>query len=217
MFLLVMDDPFEVGLTSLDYWRLCDELTIIQASLLVAGHDPSSIQYFVESNGIEQRPLGYEAVKAALSRALLKKSIKGHLCPLPDYDINGHYTEFVEGSIDLERSVIEVADLKIWLTSRAITTGFFFPTKEAVPDFLDPKNARYSPKLAASVTAWFEMEKGGLLKGKSVKQSLEKWLRLNAGDFGLCDEEGKPNETGIQECAKVANWNPAGGAPKTPS
>ena len=61
------------------------------------------------------------------------------------------------------------------------------------------------------------MENGGLLSGKTVKQSLEKWLRLNARDYGLCDEEGKPNETGIQECAKVVNWQQKGGAPKTPS
>ena len=43
-----------------------------------------------------------------------------------------------------------------------------------------------------------------------------KWLRENGADFGLSDEEGKPNELGIEECAKVANWQPGGGAPKTP-
>lgn len=55
------------------------------------------------------------------------------------------------------------------------------------------------------------------LKGKSPKQALSKWLREHAAEFGLSDEEGKPNETGIEEAAKVANWQPGGGAPKTPS
>jgi hypothetical protein len=45
---------------------------------------------------------------------------------------------------------------------------------------------------------------------------LLKWLREHAADFGLSDEDGKPNETGIEEAAKVANWQPGGGAPKTP-
>jgi hypothetical protein len=43
-----------------------------------------------------------------------------------------------------------------------------------------------------------------------------KWLREHAAEFGLTDDDGKPNETGIEEAAKVANWQPTGGAPKTP-
>jgi hypothetical protein len=43
-----------------------------------------------------------------------------------------------------------------------------------------------------------------------------KWLREHAAKFGMTDDDGKPNETGIEEAAKVANWQPTGGAPKTP-
>jgi hypothetical protein len=32
----------------------------------------------------------------------------------------------------------------------------------------------------------------------------------------LVDKQGKPNGTGIEEVAKVANWQTDGGAPKTP-
>jgi hypothetical protein len=32
----------------LDYWRLCDELSLIQAALLLAGEDPSATQQYVE-------------------------------------------------------------------------------------------------------------------------------------------------------------------------
>ncbi|MND07504.1 hypothetical protein D3C83_295210 [compost metagenome] len=53
--------------------------------------------------------------------------------------------------------------------------------------------------------------------GKSPKQALEKWLREHALEFGLTTEDGSPNGTGIEEAAKVANWQPGGGAPKTPS
>ena len=59
------------------------------------------------------------------------------------------------------------------------------------------------------------MEDQDLHKGKTPKQALDKWLRLNASQFNLSDDDGKPNEQGIQECAKVANWQDKGGAPKT--
>lgn len=51
----------------------------------------------------------------------------------------------------------------------------------------------------------------------SPKQALTKWLRENAAEFGLSDDEGKSNETGIEEVAKVDNWKPGGGSPKTPT
>jgi hypothetical protein len=54
------------------------------------------------------------------------------------------------------------------------------------------------------------------LKGKHPKQALVKWLREHAAELQLADDEGIPNETGIDEAAKVANWQPTGGAPKTP-
>ncbi|QBQ56110.1 hypothetical protein [Nitrosococcus wardiae] len=52
--------------------------------------------------------------------------------------------------------------------------------------------------------------------GKHPKQALAKWLREHAAEFCLTDDKGKLNEAGIQEAAKVANWQPGGGAPKTP-
>jgi hypothetical protein len=32
----------------------------------------------------------------------------------------------------------------------------------------------------------------------------------------MTDDEGKLVETAIEECSKIANWNPKGGSPKTP-
>lgn len=81
-------------------------------------------------------------------------------------------------------------------------------------DYLDPNHPRYAPKLAAAVRAWQAVTDAG---GKHPKQALAKWLRENAAEFGMTDDGGKPNETGIEEAAKVANWQPGGGAPKTPS
>lgn len=54
------------------------------------------------------------------------------------------------------------------------------------------------------------------INGKTPKQALEKWLRENAADFGLTDEDGSPVNLAIEECSKVANWKLDGGPPKTP-
>lgn len=197
----------------MDFWRLCDELTVVQAALLFAGCDPSGTDGYAESSDMHMRPAGYEAAKTAISNALRRAKIQGNWIPLYDTDINGNPIGAIDGSLDVVQSQIDVASLKSWLMSRGIRTGFFFPVATEAPDYLDPTHQRYAPKLAASVAAWMAVEDP---KGKHPKQALTKWLRENAAEFGLSDDEGKPNEQGIEECAKVANWQPGGGAPRTP-
>jgi len=53
----------------LDFWRLCEELTIVQAALLVIGEDPS-IAGYAEDQDVQNRPVGYEAVKTAICGGL---------------------------------------------------------------------------------------------------------------------------------------------------
>lgn len=205
----------EVALSSIDYWRLCDELNIIQAALLIVGSDPSGNQLYVEGWQPHEQPDGYAGAKAAVSRALHRGDIEGKPRELPDHDINGHFVGPIEGTTDLEASMMEVDSLKRWLRERGFNTGFFFPAAKETPDYLDPNHPRYSQKLAATVNAWLELE-GSDLGVRTAKQSLERWLREHAPSYGLSDEDGKPNEKGIEECAKVANWKQKGGAPKTP-
>ena len=118
---------------------------------------------------------------------------------------------------DWSRTTICKDDLRGWLKSKNFPCEFFSPSvaKDGEPDYLDssPSNLRYAPKLVAAVRAWQAITDP---KGKSPKQALLKWLREHAAEFGLSDDEGKPNETGIEEVAKVANWLPRGGATKTP-
>jgi hypothetical protein len=127
---------------------------------------------------------------------------KDHSCfykPFPDWSL----------------STVSKADLVAWLSAAGFRSGFFFPdASNDAPDYLDPSHPRYAPKLAAAVKAWQEVSDPA---GKHPKQALVKWLREHAAEFGMTDDEGKVNETGIEEVAKVANWQPGGGAPKTPS
>ena len=200
----------------LEYWRLCDELTIVQAALLIAGRDPSVDGEYIEGWGPEKWPLGYSAAKTAISNALRRGKITGQVIPVYKYDIDGNTCGHVSDSIDVEKSRVEVESLRAWLSERGLRTGFFFPDPHVLHDYLDPKHPRYAPKLAAAVLAWQAIGTE-TMSGKSPKQALMKWLREHAAEFGMTDEDGKPNETGIEEAAKVANWQPSGGAPKTPS
>jgi hypothetical protein len=200
---------------ALDYWRLCDELSVVQAALLVADRDPSIHAMYIENSDAD-RPVGYEAAKTAISNALRRGAINGKISPLYDYNEDGIPFREVEDSIDFASSRIEVESLRTWLAGRGLKTGFFFPEPSDFRDYLDPRHPRYAPKLAAAVLAWQAIGNEAGISGKSPKQALMKWLREHAAEFGMTDEDGKPNETGIEEAAKVANWQPSGGAPKTP-
>ena len=207
-----MADDFWSGdeTDDLDYWRLCDELSIYEAAVLVIGRSPGRLPH-VENWNRDKRPEGYEAAKTAVRNALRGGRIKGKIEPEYESDFNGN-SHPVADSIALS-SRVEVESLKAFLASRGFRRGFFFPERTETPDYLDPGNPRYAPKLAAAVRAWQAVMDPS---GRHPKQALAKWLRENAAEFGLTDDEGKPNETGIDETAKVANWQPGGGAPKTP-
>lgn len=181
-----------------DFWRLCDWLTIPQAALLIVGEDASQVES-IDQLGLTQRPPGYEAIKAAIFQAVQQEFISTSIDDPP-----GTYHPNVS---------IEIESLRVWLKTRGVRGGFFFPEKTSTPDYLNPEHERYAPKLAAAVHAWLAVTD---TQGKSPKQALTKWLREHAVEFGLSNDEGNPNETGIEEVAKVANWQPSGGAPRTP-
>ncbi len=197
-----------------DYWKLCDELNIMQAALLIIGVDPSSKDgCHCESLDLDERPFGYEAAKIAISIALMKKTISGQHISLYDYDIDGDPCGEQPNTTDIQKSIVEVASLQQWLSRRGFRTGFFFPVTIDAPDYMDKKNPRFAPKLVASVRAWQAVSDPGK---KSPKQALEKWLREHAAEFGLVDDDGNPVNNAIEECSKVANWSQGGGAPKMP-
>jgi hypothetical protein len=190
----------------LDYWRLCDELSVVQAALLIVGQDPSESQDYIHNWDARRRPVGYDAAKAALVNAISGKRLSANI--VEDEQV---------GETDWYQTTISVEDLRTWLKSRGIKTGYFFPAPEADPDYLSEFHPTYSAKLAAAIEAWKAVSADAeLRRGKSVKQALAIWLRQHANEFGLTKEDGNPNEQGIEEVAKIANWDTRGGAPKTP-
>lgn len=199
-------DDFAPPIASLDYWRLCDELSVVQAALLIVGVDPSGAQDYIDQWQPENRPRGYNAAKAALVNAIGRKR-------LPAKIVEGQW----EGPPDWHQTTISVEDLRKLLKERGFATGFFFTAPEAAADYLSQFHDNYSPKLAAAIEAWEAVSADAeLRRGKSVKQALMVWLRQHANEFGLTKDDGNPNEQGIEDVAKIANWDTKGGAPKTP-
>ena len=204
----------------LDYWRLSDELNVIQAALLIVGEDPAQFQEWVDGWKPEERPIGYDAARTALTHAVHSGRLPATKVDHEAYQqwdgVNDEMVGCTPDEADWERTIIKVEDIRSWLASRGFSRGFFFPSSADAQDYLDSNHTRYAPKLAAAIGAWLAIDSESALQGKSPKQSLMRWLREHAAEYKLSDDEGKPNETGIEECAKVANWQDKGGAPKTP-
>ena len=136
----------QFDLNEFDYWRLCDELSLMQAALLIVGCDPSSEQSYAENWQLHERPTGYEAAKAAISNALRRGAIKGKLIPLYYTDINGNPCGTIDDSIDVKESRVEVNSLRAWLAGRGFHTGFFFPVATDAPDYLTPTTHVMAPR-----------------------------------------------------------------------
>ena len=147
----------ELKMENMDYWRLCDELSVLQAALLVIGEDPSKDSAYAENWHLHERPAGYEAAKTAITNALRKGTIEGKIIPFYDTDINGNVCGEIPDSLDVKESRVGVESLRTWLRSRGIQSGFFFPTATDTPDYLNRTHPRYAPKLAAAIQAWLEL------------------------------------------------------------
>ena len=217
-------------------WRLCDELTVVQAALLILDVDPSDFSSGTNTLGtIQMEPsktiVGYTATVTALTNAILAGSLPAKIRSsarpwgYAEFLSSAEETGMDVGSSkiiyrsqpDWTMTTISVNELRNWLEGRGETSNFFFPDKRTVAlEYLDPQNESYSHKLAAAVSAWQAVVNDPRLRnGRSVKAAITKWLEGNAKRFGLMRSNGRPNEHGIEEIAKVANWDPKGGAPKT--
>ena len=203
----------------MDYWRFCDDISIVQAALLILGINPSDFINLMTLQTNEY-PDNFNAVFTALTNAVICKKLKAEI----HFTIEQRFDPIAEGFYedetkdpDWDKTMVSVDDIRSWLKSRGVKQGFFFPQPIETQDYLDPNQKNYSPKLAAAIRAWQAINtEPDLLRGKTVKQALIKWLRKNADQFGLTKDDGNPNEQGIEEIAKISNWATKGGAPKTP-
>ena len=191
----------------IDRWKLADELTVYQISLLIAGYDPSEFEK-------DQTHLWPDEVKkdiSPFSNAIRNAARAGNM-KLTEVHNENNYSD----SLDWAASTINIDSLCDWMRQRNFRDGFFIGGVIEVDRFADASGNFYAPKLAAAVRAWHEVttDSDALLR-KTPKQALEIWLRKHANEYGLANKDGNPNELGIEEICKVANWKPSGGATPT--
>jgi len=196
---------------TLNYWKLCQSLSLTEAALLIGGIDPCDHPQDLHAWEPKYQPRCYRPALQALSSAIKEGSLKGELKFDRNSDENGDGYEVLDPS----RSMVVVEDLQRWLASKGVRTGFFSMDDVSRQPYLDPDNQRYAPKLAAAIAAWEGVGREPTA-GKSVKQQLEAWARRHANAFGLCDDEGNPVKSAMETIATIANWETKGGAPKTP-
>lgn len=68
------------NLSSIDYWRLADELSVINAAILITGNDPSSHYYDQEDRRVQQTSYdGFDAAFSALRNAVLGNKIRANI------------------------------------------------------------------------------------------------------------------------------------------
>lgn len=203
---------------TLTYWKLCTSFTPAETAALIVGALPEDIcingivndvqAYYLGSLGTEahEHDAHFRAVLTALAEALRSGVLTGNRAPIGP------------GKFHLGRTRINTDDIRIWLGSRGITSGFFFPQHNTdLPAYLDQSHPHYAPKLAAAIRAWEAVtSEQPRLRGKTPKQAIKKWLTENAAQYGLTKNDGTPNNQGVEEISKLANWKPDGGVSKTP-
>lgn len=191
-------------------WLLASDVTVVEAVLLLLEIEPQEVADEIERWAEENQPPNYRAAKQAIVSALLNGETLGHLQALDGAFIEvGASVPFY--AVDVAASKVNFYSFREWVEERGYQNEFLALPKR-LADVSDPDHPRYAPKLAAAIAAW---ESFSEIEGAvgTVKQRIEKWLRLNAARFDLVDDEGNPQETVIQQIAKVANWSTAGGAP----
>lgn len=200
-----------------DLWHLNDSLKIQDAAALIAGYEPILIEwsyqeakYFRsysgpgEDSGINRVNIAMKALMTAVETDALPATFNTYSDGL-----------YEEPSIDWSSGVIQVKDIKSWLSSKGVRKGFFFPDSSETPDYMNPDHPNYSPTLAAGVKVWEAMQDKELWEGKPVKAAMEEWLTMNYKQLGLT-HMGTMSKTAVEEVAKMANWRKGGGATSTP-
>ena len=188
-------------------WKLADELNIYQIILLLSDYDPSEFEggdFDRWHNDVKKRT---SPLRVAIENAAISGKLKANITRYDNSDDNRIYWNSTR---------IDIESLREWLISKNFGSNFFHDDDSTISGFADKDSPFFAPKLAAAVRAWIEVTgDADLLKNKTPKQALEKWLREHASEYGLTLENGNPNKQGIAEICKIANWKPEGGATPT--
>jgi hypothetical protein len=197
----------KADLIAADYWllwRIVDPLTIRESARLLAGLNPKPSSNRIDSD--RGKAAKADAYGIALIRAVQSARVESANSLAWDGSYGDtaicDYTD--EGLCDA--TTIHVAELAHWAHCCGISHHWSIDSREHGKGMLDL--SRYPPELQAAIEA-FEVVRvdPSATAGRTPKIALSAWLEMN-----------KPELSGNarERIATVANWQPSGGAPKTP-
>ena len=182
-------------------WAHVDPLTIGEASSLLAGGTPNVLV----NNAIRAKS---DAYRIALLRAIETGSLVAHRA-LARYAGSREFAEPCEHSDpDLcDDTLVRRLELCRWADEHGIVHGWK-PERlpESTRNVFDP--ARFPEELRAAIEAFDAVRNNpAATRGKRPKTALLDWLLQN---------RPKLSKNARERIASVSNWEPEGGAPKTP-
>ena len=188
-------------------WQTVEDLSLDEAAYLISGDDPAPLRH------------SRKMPQAASGRWLqaMKISIQSRELPAAQVVVMGygslHDYKFIPagavGAGDVLHTGltrISVTDFIEWcMTARVpLPWPFHGRSTKTVADEID-----YPVELQAAINAFQSIRADpGAVAGRSVKGALLAWLLANAPELSANARE---------RVATVANWQPTGGAPKTPT
>jgi hypothetical protein len=147
-------------------WRLSEWLKIDHAARLIVNIDPNA-------NGDDLTDRERDEVEAC--RSSIWETAKS------SEENPGVKIEYALSFIDNKEcpsehdSRVSVEWVKNLLSSKGVTSGFFFPsTTQSSEAFMDPTHEHFSPELALAVTVWREFESKSVTK-KTPKRAMMDW------------------------------------------
>lgn len=181
-------------------WEHAEVVELIDAAHLLTAHKPKRDQYS------RVLPADIHAMLNTLEQTILLRQLPvfaawtwgeyGAREPVAADQINPH-------TVLHSCTTVRTADLAAWCDARAI----FHPWhngRRAIVEAVNP----YPPELRAAIEAFNAVHGDPSTTAKrSPKAALTAWLKANKRDLSANARE---------RIATVANWQPTGGAPKTP-
>ncbi len=187
-----------------DYWRLLDELNVIQIVYLTLGFEPpdtrkTSTDEFFGFAPIDriQKPSGFEALFLCLKKAISN----GELHTIKTETNSDHWY--------LEK--IAKNDIENWLLNQNLKPEFFFGNSSKnvhKPEYLNKNHSMYSEELAAAIETWESVLQCNPSRPKrgSRKSLIANHLKQNYSAF---------NQSQHDRITLMLNPDKAGGASKT--
>ncbi|WP_370200815.1 hypothetical protein [Roseibium sp.] len=131
------------------FWPLAETVNLVQATLIIIGIEPQSLEHKVESMDPSERPKDYIAVRNAIVSALEENVLEGTL-EKKDYSSEPRtvgYTLPRPDRYDYSLSRVKIPSLKDWMEEKGYETEVLRLPMKKRTGFRDPENDRFSLKL----------------------------------------------------------------------